>query len=566
MNAPDRYESFLLGEGEKKVEVEQETRVPNASMFTFNKEDHTLGNLLRAKLVKADHVLFAGYQVPHPLFATFKLRVQTDGEITPKEAVVTACQDLVKELGQLDQEFTKEMELKKIAGAGGDFVVSSDTTPCRKSAYITMGIPLRDSETDQRALADATGDKTVHEDTPRSPASKPCQALESATPSISGPASASPEHRFQPQPVIDIPKYNAFPPAARKREIERAVRSFTGNAQNMFVHHVESVLRARRRERLAQKTTKKLYSKTAAQVWPHVSQEQAFFWRQKAVELRLALSHGILEADICLADAGWRDEWVEYRRFAEMAVANYLQQEVPEEFREEREKKGQDRIVADDVVPECVKNSAIGQTTGCNTDEVERTEDETDAHIQSSAISTGAQDDLRGLSDTLSKLDLDKTILLGSNPVRFVESTSGTDTLLDVLPARFHYEPRMMYGNFAHADYNEIRSLQGKQQAARLRQLANLFDTRGKTLFYYYAYPHVYKRLRPPDVDQTVASVVHDKWRLMGVPMKTTWQTYGRRVTKLLGDGNVDGLDLLELDGTDPDVFELHRKTEEVLG
>jgi DNA-directed RNA polymerase II subunit RPB11 len=89
-------------------------------MFTFNKEDHTLGNLLRAKLVKADNVLFAGYQVPHPLFAVFKLRVQTDGTITPSEAVSAACKDLVTELQQLDQEFTKEWELKKIAGAGAD--------------------------------------------------------------------------------------------------------------------------------------------------------------------------------------------------------------------------------------------------------------------------------------------------------------------------------------------------------------------------------------------------------------------------------------------------------------
>ncbi|KAK4616324.1 DNA-directed RNA polymerase II subunit RPB11 [Fulvia fulva] len=120
MNAPDRYESFILADGEKKVEVEPETRVPNAAMFTFNKEDHTLGNLLRAKLVKSDHVLFAGYQVPHPLFATFKLRVQTDGVIQPKEAVVTACKELVTELQQFDQEFTKEFELKKIAGAGAD--------------------------------------------------------------------------------------------------------------------------------------------------------------------------------------------------------------------------------------------------------------------------------------------------------------------------------------------------------------------------------------------------------------------------------------------------------------
>ncbi|KAK3621214.1 DNA-directed RNA polymerase II core subunit [Elasticomyces elasticus] len=113
---PDRYELFLLGEGEKKVTLEVETRVPNAALFTFNKEDHTLGNLLRDKLTRSDHVLFAAYQVPHPLFAVFKLRVQTDGEVTPKQAVVGACQELVQELQTLDQEFTKEWELKKIAG------------------------------------------------------------------------------------------------------------------------------------------------------------------------------------------------------------------------------------------------------------------------------------------------------------------------------------------------------------------------------------------------------------------------------------------------------------------
>ncbi|KAK4546129.1 hypothetical protein LTR36_002266 [Oleoguttula mirabilis] len=117
---PDRHELFLLADGEKKITFEPETRVPNAAMFTFNKEDHTLGNLLRAKLVKSPHVMFAAYQVPHPLFAVFKLRVQTDGDVSPKEAVVQACKDLVAELQMLDQEFTKEWELKKIAGAGAD--------------------------------------------------------------------------------------------------------------------------------------------------------------------------------------------------------------------------------------------------------------------------------------------------------------------------------------------------------------------------------------------------------------------------------------------------------------
>jgi len=92
--------------------------VPNASVFLFQKEDHTLGNLLRGRLVKSPQIIFAAYRVPHPLFANFELRVQTDGSLSPKEAVVKACADIVQDLQKLDQEFTKEWELKKIAGAG----------------------------------------------------------------------------------------------------------------------------------------------------------------------------------------------------------------------------------------------------------------------------------------------------------------------------------------------------------------------------------------------------------------------------------------------------------------
>ena len=92
--------------------------VPNAALFTLNKEDHTLGNLLRHYLVKSPNILFAAYKTPHPLFATIELRVQTDGEMSPKDAVIKACADIVQDLQRLDQEFTKEWELKKIAGQG----------------------------------------------------------------------------------------------------------------------------------------------------------------------------------------------------------------------------------------------------------------------------------------------------------------------------------------------------------------------------------------------------------------------------------------------------------------
>ncbi|KAI5287725.1 DNA-directed RNA polymerase II core subunit [Ascosphaera aggregata] len=118
MNAPSRSSTFVLGLGEKKVEVTSDTRAASTSIFTFNKEDHTLGNLLRSQLLHNPHVAFAGYKIPHPLTPKMELRVQTDGTIAPKDAVVAACHELVRDLGTLSREFTKEFELRKMVGAG----------------------------------------------------------------------------------------------------------------------------------------------------------------------------------------------------------------------------------------------------------------------------------------------------------------------------------------------------------------------------------------------------------------------------------------------------------------
>ncbi|KAI4118980.1 MAG: hypothetical protein LQ345_001062 [Seirophora villosa] len=119
-NVPNRFELFLLGDGEKKVTEETDTRIPSTSVFKFNKEDHTLGNMLRARLLQSPHVLFSGYKVPHPLFSNFDLRIQTDGTMTPRQALVQACKDLVTDLGLLSREFTKEWELRKMVGESMD--------------------------------------------------------------------------------------------------------------------------------------------------------------------------------------------------------------------------------------------------------------------------------------------------------------------------------------------------------------------------------------------------------------------------------------------------------------
>ncbi|KAF1997989.1 RBP11-like subunits of RNA polymerase [Amniculicola lignicola CBS 123094] len=118
MNAPDRFELFLLDEGEEKLQWKDETRVPNTTIFTFNKEDHTLGNLISQRLHKYPEILFSAYKVPHPLFAKFELRVSTDGTITPKEAVIRCCKDVVQDLEVLSRSFTTEYLGKRIVHEG----------------------------------------------------------------------------------------------------------------------------------------------------------------------------------------------------------------------------------------------------------------------------------------------------------------------------------------------------------------------------------------------------------------------------------------------------------------
>ena len=48
----------------------------------------------------------------------FILRIQTDGSLTPRAALVQSCKELVNDLSILSREFTKEWELRKMVGDG----------------------------------------------------------------------------------------------------------------------------------------------------------------------------------------------------------------------------------------------------------------------------------------------------------------------------------------------------------------------------------------------------------------------------------------------------------------
>ncbi|KAG8766275.1 DNA-directed RNA polymerase II core subunit [Ceratobasidium sp. 428] len=50
MNAPNRFEMFTLADGERLIEVTEDTKIPNAATVKIVKQDHTLANMLRASV------------------------------------------------------------------------------------------------------------------------------------------------------------------------------------------------------------------------------------------------------------------------------------------------------------------------------------------------------------------------------------------------------------------------------------------------------------------------------------------------------------------------------------
>ncbi|OIV89503.1 hypothetical protein TanjilG_20437 [Lupinus angustifolius] len=93
MNAPDRYERFVVPEGTKKVSYERDTKIINAASFTIEREDHTVGNILRMYNLN-----------PLSLFL-FSESIHTTSQSSPMQAYNQSINDLDRELDQLKNAF-----------------------------------------------------------------------------------------------------------------------------------------------------------------------------------------------------------------------------------------------------------------------------------------------------------------------------------------------------------------------------------------------------------------------------------------------------------------------------
>jgi len=85
----------------------------NAATFTVEREDHTIGNVIRMQLHRDPSVLFAGYKLPHPLQYRLVLKIQTTSQSSPMQAYNLAITDLTKELDHLKAVFEQETSQKQ---------------------------------------------------------------------------------------------------------------------------------------------------------------------------------------------------------------------------------------------------------------------------------------------------------------------------------------------------------------------------------------------------------------------------------------------------------------------
>ena len=94
------------------VVIRREPKTENYSSFIIENEDHTLGDLIRMKLVNNERVLFAGYMIPHPLDLKNRMiiRVRTTEDLSPEQALQDAIEAALEEISGLEESFKAEIQ------------------------------------------------------------------------------------------------------------------------------------------------------------------------------------------------------------------------------------------------------------------------------------------------------------------------------------------------------------------------------------------------------------------------------------------------------------------------
>jgi DNA-directed RNA polymerase subunit L len=88
----------VIEEGKKKM------------IFEVIGESHTLCNAMKDELYNDKHVNVASYMVEHPLKNIPKMIVETDGEVSPRNATIAAAQRLQKNVEKFSKAVSSEIK------------------------------------------------------------------------------------------------------------------------------------------------------------------------------------------------------------------------------------------------------------------------------------------------------------------------------------------------------------------------------------------------------------------------------------------------------------------------
>ena len=78
----------------------------NKLMIEVKGANHTLCNALKSELWNDKHVKIATYSIRHPQISMPQIIIETDGEVSPKNALINAVQRLHKTNEKFKKEFS----------------------------------------------------------------------------------------------------------------------------------------------------------------------------------------------------------------------------------------------------------------------------------------------------------------------------------------------------------------------------------------------------------------------------------------------------------------------------
>lgn len=92
-----------------KMEIKILDDKKNKLIIEVKGADHTLCNAIKAELWNDKHVKIATYSIKHPQISMPRIIIETDGELSPRNALINAVDRMQKNNARFKKEFIKEV-------------------------------------------------------------------------------------------------------------------------------------------------------------------------------------------------------------------------------------------------------------------------------------------------------------------------------------------------------------------------------------------------------------------------------------------------------------------------